>query len=372
MKVNYRQISILVFMSFISLKLLALPSLLFLDSKNMSWLVCLVLMLLDGAYVFLLLDLIKKSGNRNIIEFMKDCLGPVLSRIFLACFIVKYALVIANISKGLEFFVVENFYAEFNWFVFVIPLTMLVGFMAYKGVRNIARVSELVCWAIVIGCLYIAFKSFSGVDMLSFLPMFEDGVKPLAYSAYHHLSWFGSASFLFMLFGKVDFRQEKKITIIKYIFFAIALVQLLMFVFYGLFNITSASHNFCISDISQYYNNMSSISELSWLVVSLWVVAQAVQLALYTFCMMEAIKFLFNIKNDYFPTVIVMVYIVLLSYIGEQTIGLERIFFSHVASITTIVVQYILPIILWLGYKIKNIKKKNIKVADNEKVKVNI
>ena len=47
-------------MSFISLKLLALPSLLYVDSGNMSWLVALVLMIVDALYVFLILDLMKK------------------------------------------------------------------------------------------------------------------------------------------------------------------------------------------------------------------------------------------------------------------------------------------------------------------------
>ena len=83
MKINYRQLSIIVFMSFIALKFLALPSLLYKDSGNMSFLVALVLMLVDGIYVFVILGLMKKSGNRNIYEFMVDCLGKVLAKIIL-------------------------------------------------------------------------------------------------------------------------------------------------------------------------------------------------------------------------------------------------------------------------------------------------
>ena len=217
MKINYRQLSIMVFMSFIALKFLALPSLLYVESKNMSMLVALALMLIDGIYVFVLLDLMKKSGEKNIYEFMKSCLGTVITKLVLILLILKYALVAGNISKGLEFFVVENLYTEFNWFVFVLPLMILVGFMVYKGIRNIARVGEMVCWAIVIGLIYIALKALSGIDILSFLPFFKDGFKPLVDSAWIHLSWFGSATFMFMLFGFVDFRSEKKTEMIKYI-----------------------------------------------------------------------------------------------------------------------------------------------------------
>lgn len=359
MKINYRQLSIITFMSFIALKFLALPSLLYLESKNMSMFVSLALMIIDGLYVFVILDLMKKSGEKNIYEFMKNYLGTMLTKIILILLILKYALVVGNISKGLEFFVVENLYSEYSWFVFVLPIMILIGFMVYKGVRNIARVSEMVCWAIVIGLIYIALKALSGIDLLSFLPFFKDGVQPLFNSAYIHLSWFGSATFLFMLFGFVDFRSEKKSKMIKYIIFAILIVQLLYFVFYGLFEITSPTHNYCISDISQFSSTYSAIDELSWLVVSMWIVAQAVQLALYSYCLAQALKFLFDIKGNILPIIIVILYLFMWSFIGENTVRMERIFFSSFASIVTLIAQYILPIILEIVYAIKNKTKRN-------------
>lgn len=358
MKINCRQLSIIVFMSFISLKFLALPSLLYVYSGNMSYLVALFMMIIDGLYVFLILDLMKKCGQKNLYEFMRECLGAFLSKIILIVLIIKYALVAANISKGLEFFVVENLYTEFNWVVFVLPLIILVGFMVYKGIRNIARVSEMICWAIVIGAIYIGLKAIAGVDILSYLPMFHDGVLPLLESAYVHLSWFGSATFLLMLFGKVDFSKEKKNQMVKYLIFAILLVQFLYFVFYGLFEVTSATHNYCISDISQFTSGQSSINELSWLVVSLWIVAQAVQLALYCYCIVQGLNMLFNLKGNTLSILIVLTYLFLWSLIGENTIGLEKVFFTHFASIITLVTQYIVPFLLLIGYSVKNRRKK--------------
>lgn len=350
LKINFRQLSILIFMSFIALKFLALPSLLYLDSENMSWIVALALMIIDALYAFLILDLMQKCGHRNIMDFMRATLGPIVSRIFLVILLLKYALVIANISKGLEFFVVENFYEKLNWVVFVLPLMLLIGFMAYKGIRNVARVSEIICWAIIFGCLYLAFKSVSGVEPLNFLPLFEDGVTPLFKSGFNHLSWFGSCTFMFMLFGKVDFSRKKIGQMIKYAVFAILLVMLIYFIFFGLFDATAPIHTFAISDISQFSSGHSSIDELSWLVVALWVTAQAVQLALYSYCMAETIKALFNSRSNTFPILIVILYIFFWSLAGEMTVGLEKVFLTPYASIVTIVAQYVLPWLMLIGY----------------------
>ncbi len=372
MKINFRQLSIMIFLSFISLKFLVLPSMLYRFSENMSWLVVLALMIVDGLYAFLLIDMVEKNQDKNILEFMKHTVGPVLTRIFLFCLALMYALQVMNISKGLEFFVVENFYNNFNWLLYVLPLIALVGFMMYKGIRNIARVQELFCWAIIIGCIYIVVKSLSGVDFLTYLPMFKDGVAPLFRSGFRHLSWFGSSTFILMLFGRVDFTNAKKKKAFMYILGAIILVQIVHFIFYGLFGVTSPTHTFAISDVSQFSSTKSIIDELSWLVVSLWVVAQSIQLAVYGYCLVQAIVHLFEIKNQIYVIFVVDLFIFSLGYIGAKTINLEQILFTPFASIVTLIAQYIIPLVLFVGYLMRRRKENRYRTVKHEKVKVDI
>lgn len=374
MKINFRQMSIMLFMSFISLKFLVLPSVLYLVSENMSWMVVLVLMVLDGIYALMTISLMRKNQNKNINEFMNETLGPVLTKILLAVMALQFFLQVANITKGLEFFVVENFYNNFSWVLYILPLIALTGFMMYKGVRNIARVQEMFYLSIVIGCIYIAFKSLADVDPLVYLPMFKNGVVPLVESGYRHISWFGSSTFLLALFGKVDFSNEKKKTAVIYIIFAILLVQLLYFIFYGLFDMTSPTHTFAISDISQFSSSKSFIDELSWLVVSLWVVTQSIQIALYGYCLVITLMFLFHVKSKIVMVTIVDIMILALGYFGSVTVNLEQIFFTHFASIVTIVSQYVIPLLLLLGYTVKTRKSKHIntKVVKNEKIENHI
>lgn len=369
MKISYRQLSIVVFMSFIALKLLSLPSFLYIESKNSAWLVALILMLVDALYTFIIISLMKKNNFKNINEFMENTLGKPLTKLILVLLLIKFALTIANISKGLEFFVIENFYNDFSWWLFVFPLIILCGFMIYKGIRNISRVFEMFVWAILIGCIYIAVKSIPGVDQYVYMPFLKDGLSPLLSSAYTYIMWFGSSTFLIMLFGKVDFKDEKKSKMIIYITLAIVLIQFMFFVFYGLFDVTSPTHTFAVSDISQFSSGRSSIDELSWLVVSLWVVAQALQIALYGYCLMLTIMYLFNIKNRVIPVLIIDIYLIFWSYLGANTINLEQIFFTDFVSITCIITQYLVPLLLWLGYAVNHYKekKKGINYAKTKK-----
>ena len=373
MKINYRQMCIMLFLSFIGLKFLVLPSVLYLHSSNASWFVVLILMIIDGLYALLTIDLMRKNQNRNLNEFMKETVGPVLTKVFMFILTIQYFLQILNIVKGMEFFVTENFYNNFHWILFILPLIALVGFMVYKGLRNIARVQEMFWLAIVIGCVYIACKSFNDVDPLVYLPMFKDGFIPIAKSGYEHLSWFGSSTFLIAIFGKVDFSTEKKNNSWVYILFSILLVQLVYFVFYGLFDSTSPTHTFAISDISQFSSSKSIIDELSWLVVSLWVITQSIQIALYGYCLVKLLMFIFNIRSKIIVIVMVDIVIFSLSYIGSITVNLEKVLFTPFASIITIISQYIIPLLLLAGYLIKHKKEtRDLRVVKDEKIKNHI
>lgn len=357
-------------MGFLATKLLALPGLLWQDAENMGWMVALILMSIDFVYAILIVDMMKRNQNKNFYEFAKQIFGAIIAKIMLAILICYFAIVLAIIGKGLELLIIQNLYEEMSWPLYGIPLMAVVGFMVYKGARNIARVMEFFWIPILFACVYIAFKAFSGVEITTFLPFFENGFEPVGQAMFKYVSWFGSSTFILMLYGFVDFSKAKK----RWLFFALSLacivVFILYFVFYGLFGITSPTHQFCITDISQFNSSRSSIGELSWLVVSLWIVAQILQFAMYSFCFVQAISLLFEIKSPTVGVLFLYAYIAFWGIWGTKTIEPEALFYSPIASWITIISTYILPILLFLGNIVVQHKNKR-KGVEHEKVKVN-
>ena len=179
--------------------------------------------------------------------------------------------------------------------------------------------------------------------------MFEDGVQPVLSAGFKYVSWFGSSTFLLSLYGYVEFKDAKKRTLISFMLVAIGVTMLLYFVFYGLFGVTSPTHQFCISDVSQFNGSRSSVGELSWLVASLWIVAQIISFALYSFCMVHTFLHLFNIKSTVVGVLVLDAYIVFWGIWGTKTIEPEAIFYNPITSYLTIVASYILPLILILA-----------------------
>ena len=250
---------------------------------------------------------------------------------------------------------VKNLYTDFEWYQFALPIALITCYMIYKGVRNIGRVSELFIWIIVVGVVIIIIKGFGAVDLSFFMPILSKGINPIFEAIYNYLAWFGISGELLLFAGGVDFKDEKKSRIFLYSGLAIILVQLVLWSFYGAYGIMASTHNFAISDISQISNAHVALDELSWLIVSVWAVAQILHVAIYGYLFCRGLQLIFNIKNDVVATLVLFVGIIAWIFWGEHTIALEKFFLHKSIVWIMIIAQYLIPIII---FALSFIKKK--------------
>ena len=356
MKMSYRQASIIIFYMLVAFKVLSLPSLMYQTCKNDGYLAVFVMMVVDAILVWASLKIIKQAKGKNIYEFVKQYTGSVVAKILVVGITIIPLIHLGIKTKGLEWFLVKNLYTKFEWFQFAIPIALITCYMIYKGARNIGRVSEFFVWVIVVGAVTIIIKSFGAVDLTFFLPVLSKGIKPIFTAIFDYLAWFGLGGELLLFCGCVDFKDERKSRIFFYSALAIILVQLVMWAFYGSYGVMSATHNFAISDISQISNANMALDELSWLVVTVWAIAQILHVAIYGYLFCRGLQIIFNIKNDSFATIILFVLLIVWIFWGEHTIALEKLFLHKSIVWAVIVGQYAIPIIIWA---LSFVKRKN-------------
>ena len=356
MKMSYRQASIIIFYMLVAFKVLSLPSLMYQTCKNDGYLAVFIMMLVDAVLIWASLKILKQAKDKNIYDFIKEKTGCVIAKILVIALTLVPLIHLGIKTKGLEWFLVKNLYTKFEWFQFAIPMALITCYMIYKGVRNIGRVSEFFIWVIVIGVLIIIIRGFSSVDWSFFLPILSKGVKPVLNAIYDYLAWFGIGGELLLFAGCIDFNQEKKSKVFFYSAIAIILVQLVLWCFYGAYGVMSSTHNFAISDISQISNANIALDELSWLIVTVWAIAQILHVAIYGYLFCRGLQLIFNIKNDTVATLILFVTLIVWIFWGEHTIALEKLFLHEVVVWVMIAGQYITPLIVFV---LSFVKKKS-------------
>lgn len=328
MKVNYRQFSVVCFYLLVSLKFLALPSLIYNDCGADSWLVFVFMGIIDVALVCVSIYLIKSANEKNFYEFLKHRLGVVVAKIICFAFMIVFMLDILDGVTGIFRLLVEEFYTNIKWYNYIIPLLCLLAYMVYKGSRNIVRVSEIFVWLIIIGLLFVILKSFAEFEIYFFLPSMTKGIMPVFSSLFNHISWFGTPVALLFLLGDVDLKKYKKSVVWRYLLIGVGIVVMLVCIFYGVFKDTAGMHSFALTDLSQISNESTAIDEISWFAVIIWVLAQILALTVVMNSAVKAFKYVFNVKYDWIPILILNCLIVVYFNIDALTVGLEKYFFS--------------------------------------------
>ena len=361
MKMSYRQASIIIFYMLVAFKVLSLPSLMYQTCKNDGYLAVLIMMIVDAILLWCSLKIIKQAKGKNIYEFVKQYTGSVVAKILVIGLTLIPLIHLGIKTKGLEWFLVKNLYTKFEWFQFAIPIALVTCYMIYKGARNIGRVSEFFVWLIVVGVVIIIIKGFASVDLTFFLPILSKGITPIFKAIFDYLAWFGLGGELLLFCGCIDFKDEKKSRVFFYSALAIILVQLVMWSFYGAYGIMSSTHNFAISDISQISNANMALDELSWLIVTVWAVAQILHVSIYGYLFCRGLQIIFNIKNDTVATLILFAMLIVWIFWGEHTIALEKLFLHKSIVWIVIIAQYVIPIII---FGLSFIKKKKEQMKD--------
>ncbi len=363
MKMTYRQASIIIFYMLVAFKVLSLPSLVYQTCKNDGYLAVFIMMVVDAILLWASLKILKQAKDKNIYDFIKERTGSVVAKIFVIAVTLIPLIHLGIKTKGLEWFLVKNLYTKFEWFQFAIPIALITCYMIYKGARNIGRVSEFFVWIIIFGVIVIIIKGFASVDLTFFLPVLSKGIKPIFKAIYDYLAWFGIGGELLLFAGCIDFKKEKRSRVFLYSAVAIILVQLVLWSFYGAYGIMASTHNFAISDISQISNANMALDELSWLIVTVWAIAQILHVGIYGYLFCRGLQLIFNIKKDAVATIILFVLIIVWIFWGEHTIALEKLFLHKSIVWIMIVGQYLVPLIIFGLSYIKN-KKENVKFVD--------
>ena len=364
MKINCRQFSIIIFYLLVSLKFLALPSLVYLDCETDSWLVFVLMAIIDILLIWVIIHLLRSSDEKNFYEFLKNRMGLVVAKIICVAFLSLFMLDIVTGIIAIYRLLVENFYTELDWYIFLIPLLIIISFVTYKGLRNIGRVCEVFVWFAIIGLIFVVTKSMVQFEPTFFLPSMTKGIMPVIKSLLKHATWYGSPIVLLFMFGEVNLKKINKNVIWRYILIAVAEVLFLITVFYGVFKSTAGLHSFALTDLSQVASSASAFDEISWFAVSLWVVVQILQLTIFFYGAISAFMYIFNVKNSWLPKFILEVALVIFFYVDSQSIHLDDYFDQPLVVSWEMSIKYglllIIVIVNMIYLKIKR-KKKNAK-----------
>ena len=297
--ISARQFILLAFIGGMVIKGLMLPSILMRISGKDGLFVMAFYFLIEIINLTLFSLLIVKFPEKTFFNILSECFGKVFSRIIAVAIIIasliKFTL---NLSEVKAFFSIEMF-DSFNWTVMIIPLIALCFTIAVKSLRVLGRTVEIFFPFILTGIIFLSLILFREVPFENFLPLLDDGIKPVVDGIKEFPIWFGDVIVMAVALGNVKKGKHMTLKCVLLRVFAAVMIlsfSVVLFATYGnIVPLVKYGHN--ITSLTQYNLGSQQYGRFDLIIYAVWMSGVFIKMAMNCYLGVRCTAFLFNVRN---------------------------------------------------------------------------
>jgi len=180
-----RQLAVILFIISLSYKIVMLPKYMSIAASRDSALVMVVMMAIETVMFVLVYATITRSSILDA-GFNKWFLKAMLALLLFSSSIKLVALLPETLD-----YISSILFEEGKWFFIIVSLLPVIGYIAYKGMNTIARLSEIIIWFVILAIAFTVLFMKVNLDFANLFPILDDGVEPLGNAIDKHFLWFG-------------------------------------------------------------------------------------------------------------------------------------------------------------------------------------
>ncbi len=336
-KLSTRQMGLILFLSVVGQKFITLPVILYHYARNDAWFVMAIALAFDYLILRIYLWFVGKYPNVKFSQVCEAVAGKVIARLLFVVLFIYLFIKMCMIAKEVGYYFSEVLFEKINWVGFVFPSMLLYWFMLSKDLTCLGRSVEVIFPFVLLGIVFSIVTSLKNIDMLNLLPFFRTEPTNLLLAGIRSWWAFGNYVYLIVFTGEVNYSENFKKTILKYVHIAILLIIIFSLLFVSAFGNMTSSQGLAIGDMSLNSNNAIAVSKVDWLTIIIWSIKLTVQMAIMGHCLKIAFKYMVQTKNDYIA-------------IGFITVALFIMLIATYLSIRPMIYTIIsVPILIFVG-----------------------
>lgn len=341
------QVSNMVLLCSIGLKIAILPGYMSSIANKDFWLVTIVMTIFELLSYIAILEVAKKIPNKTFFQVLEDNFNFPVRKIVEALFFIFFILkTILNIYEC-ENFIKETIYEDFNEWIFLPVFLLFIIYVANKDFNVLGRSSELVVYLAYAAMIISLMLSIIDIDISNILPIMPNGILPLFKCSAKSSFWFGDYLIFLLLMGNIKYEKGSSRKIIGGYVITISFIVLYFITFNCLFNNTTPIRNTAISDVSHYIPHLNDfrldwLSDILWVFVELFTSAIWFFMAKITFCNLFGIDNKNKIVSFSFAGVIIFLLNVLQLPVNKYVtfLGTYCVWITGVMSLTPLFIIY--------------------------------
>lgn len=352
-KVSNRQIIFFLIVVISSTGILYLPTAVYQDAKQDSWISVIVVTLFGILTASVIATLGLKFKDQTIIHYSQKIVGKTLGKIIGFSYFLFFMHLNTIVIREFTELIHGPFFAETPEIFFTIGILLPSIYALYLGIEVLARVNEIIFPLFALIIIGIFIMSYRDMNFLYLTPVLGEGWIPIVKGTYYQTTWFGETSVLTVLIPSLNLPEKVKQSAIISVVLAGIIVLLSNLGVILVFGIQTEQLAYPFLAIARYASLADIFERLDSFVVFFWVLGVFVKISIFHYCAVICFSQLFNLK-DHRPIIIPTGVILVVLSIIQWSNSLQTI----IALIKKLAIPYgtmqlVVPLLLLIIAKLK-------------------
>lgn len=306
-----------------------------------------------GIIALILQYIILKLGcdfsNKSVVEDAKEIFGPVLGRIiifpYVAIIIYDITTILSQTIEFIEFFMPRSFI-----FGIWVGITLLIIYLLYTGIENIARAIKITLLSLIIVIIMVMLLNYPHYNVKLRISVMD--FKKLLQGSIYAFSWFILPP-ITLLFLKPFFKNNNKV--IKASLLGSLFCQIIIFILivvcimvFGINLTPSLSYPF-------YILGTLVLEALGVIIFVTWIAGNIVKVSIYYFITIKGLKEWFELKEWKVLNIPFSIMVMAVAMFQSQA-SLFNVLNMDYFVVGYILIQIPILLILSIGYLVANRK----------------
>lgn len=353
-KIPYRCVIGIIITTIAPTAILYLPTITYKEARQDGWISVFIITLVSLVVVYAITGLGTMYKDKTIIEYSSDIIGKVPSKVLGFLYCVHFIYINAFIIREFAELLSGAFMVETPMLFFIIGIILPSIYGVYKGLEVIIRVNQMIFPIFMLSILAIILYSIKDMDFTDVLPIMENGIKPILLGGYRNFLWFTEVFVLAMFIPYIN-RPDKvrKLSIIAIIIIGL-LGMLINATIVATFGVNTEYLTYPYLSLARYVS-VGFIERLDSIIMFMWIGGVFIKIAVFHYCATLAIGQWLEIKKFKFLSIPIGILLVILSYVLWDNLTMVKYQITYVAIVPFVIMQGVIPVLLFILTKIKKI-----------------
>ncbi|AIS53095.1 spore germination protein KB [Thermoanaerobacter kivui] len=358
-KLSMKQFIFLIIIIITATESVCLPSFVASYAKEDSWL-SVIISTIFSAFIFLIyykLAMIFKE--QSLFEYIEKITGKFIGKIISILYLLFCLNVAFVVTRQLIEIMNTAFMPETPALVFLIVTTIPVIYAVSKGLFVIAKMNEILLPFGIFALIFLTVMSLRNVKLDNFTPILAKGILPPLIGSFPITSWILESVILLVIFPHIE-QKEKTLKGGLFAIIIVGFVSLIGVLPIGIFGAeTTANMQFPILEQARNIRIENYTARFDVFIVSIWITGIYIKIAVFIYFFLKGIEEIFKCDDYRFALLPMATFLSILPAYACRDIGNFLEYLKKVFTTENLIIEIIIPVLLFIIAKIKKLDKRN-------------